>query len=120
MPKRGGFAGLKVGLPEAGDALVYAGRIENANVEVERLTDPVAEVSVVGAVVVGQRMNERAEARRFDCCDHVIASGLEEVDLVLGKRMRTDAAVGQAADEQDLRIVGEVDAQAVGRGAFIG
>ena len=53
---------LEVGLAEAVDALVVTGRIKHAEVEIDRLADPLTEGRVVGEVVVGQRMDERTKA----------------------------------------------------------
>ena len=61
LPGGGGIS-LEVRLGEAGNALVVARRIEHAEVELQRLADPLPQLGVVGEIVVGQRMNEGAEA----------------------------------------------------------
>ena len=43
------------------NALVVAGRVEGREVKLQRLADPVRQRSVVGEVVVGQRVNESAK-----------------------------------------------------------
>ena len=58
----GGGIALEVGLPEARNALVAAGRVQHGDIELERLADPVAEFGMVGEIVVGQRMDQRAQA----------------------------------------------------------
>src|SRR6476646_3636523 len=52
---------LEIGLAEAGDALVLAGRIEDTQVQLQRLADPAAELSVVGEIVIGKRMDQSAK-----------------------------------------------------------
>ena len=61
LPCGGGIA-LEVGFAEAGDALVFPGRVKRRHVERKRLADPSAEFGVIGEIVVGQRMDESAEA----------------------------------------------------------
>jgi hypothetical protein len=39
-----------------------AGRIEDAEIQFERLADPMTEDRMIGEVVVGQRMDERTKA----------------------------------------------------------
>jgi hypothetical protein len=53
---------LEVGFAEAGHALIVARRIENADVQFERVADPVAKLGMVREIIVGQRMDEGAEA----------------------------------------------------------
>src|SRR5206468_12031626 len=61
LPSGGGIA-LEVGLAEALDALIVAGRIEHADVELDRVADPMRERRMVGEIVIGQRMDERPQA----------------------------------------------------------
>jgi hypothetical protein len=58
----GGGVDLEVGLSEADDALVVPRRIENADIELERLADPMSQRRVVGDIIVGQGMDQRAKA----------------------------------------------------------
>ena len=102
LPDRRGIA-LEVGFPEACHTLVTAGRIEHADIEVERLADPVPKLGMIGKIVVGQRMNQRAQPRGLDDCNHVLAGGLVKMNLELRDRMRAAAPIGHTADEQDVR-----------------
>ena len=65
LPSGGGIA-LEVGPAEPGNTLVLTGRIEDADVELDGLADPVSERRVVRQVVVGERVDQRSERRRFD------------------------------------------------------
>jgi hypothetical protein len=126
LPQRGDLdRRLEVRFAEAGNTLVLAGRVQHAHVEFERLADPVSVRGMIGEVVVGQRMDQCAEARRFDRRDYVGPGTLEEMDFVLRDWMRPDPLVGHVADEEDVRLalgrpVQEIVAQAFGARTFLG
>ena len=87
------------------------GRVEDGCVQFKRLADPVAELGMVGKVVVGQRMDERAEACGLYRRDDVIPRRLMEMNLELRDWMRADTPVGHLADEEDFRATGKPLAQ---------
>jgi len=106
LPRRRGIA-LNVGLAETIDALVLARWIEHADIELDRLADPVRQAGVIGEIVVGERMDQGPQPRVFDRCHNISSSVLEEMHFILRDRMRADAALGHLANEQDQRPTGD-------------
>ena len=52
---------LEVRPSETVDTLVVTGRVEHADVELKRLSDPLRQAGVVGEIIVSQRMDERPQ-----------------------------------------------------------
>src|SRR5438045_1260206 len=71
---------LEVGPAEAIDALVVAKWIEHAKVQLERLSDPLSQGRVISEVVVSQRVDQRPQARGFDCRHDRRPSTFEKMD----------------------------------------
>ena len=55
---------------------------------------------MIGQIVIGQRMNQRAKAAAFDRFDHRFPRRFQEMDFILGKGMRSDTLVRHLSDEQ--------------------
>jgi hypothetical protein len=81
------FAASEVRLAETRNALIMPRRIKDRQVEIQRLADPMAEQRMVRQIVVGQRMDEGPQARRFNHGNDVLERMLEEVDLILGDKV---------------------------------
>lgn len=94
---------LKVRLSEAWNALIMPWRIQDREVEIERLADPVAEGRMICEIVIGQRMDKRAQTGRFNHRNDIIARMFEEVDFILRHRVRADTQIHHPSDEQDIR-----------------
>src|SRR5439155_16248605 len=111
--RRGGrpSSELEVTLPEPRDALVDSGRVQNARVELKRLADPAREGGMVGKIVVGQRVNQRAQARCLDCRNDGRERAFGKMDLELRNWMRPDRLVHHPPDERYLRVTREPVAQ---------
>ena len=62
---------------------------------------------MIGKIVIGQRMDQGAQARLLDRRQDRATRGLEEMRLELRDRMRAGPALGQTPDKQDPGIVGE-------------
>jgi hypothetical protein len=61
LPQRAGVNRLEVALAKARHTLVRAGRVEDRQIELERLANPVTQGRVIGQIVVRQRMDQRAQ-----------------------------------------------------------
>src|SRR3546814_3477611 len=74
-------------------------------------SDLVRQRRVIGKIVIGQRMNQRAQPRRLDRRDHRRNRCTQKMHLILRDRMRPRSALGHVADQQDRRIAAETVAQ---------
>ena len=100
----GGRIALEVGLAEARNALIVARRIEHAQVELERFSEPLPKGGVIGEVIIGERVDKRSKARSFNGGRDPRPGAFEEMHLKLRDRMRPNAAVHHSADEEDFRL----------------
>ena len=79
--------------------MIHARRIEHGHVEFDGLADPVRERRMIGKVVVGQRVHQRAQPRRLDRRNHRWNRCTQKMHLILRNRVRPRGAVGHIADE---------------------
>src|SRR3546814_12804715 len=75
---------------------------------------------MIGEVVVGQRVDERAHARLLDHRDHRRDRCAQEMHLILRDRMRADGRVDHRIEEQDRWVAPENLTQRRGGGVVFG
>lgn len=111
---------LEVTLSKALQPLVHPRGVKHALIQFEWRSDPARMRSMIGKIIVAQRMDKRAEARSFDPGDDMPDRMLEKMDFELGNGVRADWPIRKTAREQDIGILIELRAQLCCQAALFG